>query len=141
MSLIIFFTYPHRRIPYIFKNGFSDNETTTIKSAIKYYNDEFDGCLEWVERSDETNYVTFENSGTCSSRIGVAFFPFPVSQSIELGKCAHLAGHVKHEMMHTIGFYHEHSRSDRDMYIQVSLRRHAPCSFPSFYLSSINKGT
>ena len=23
-------------------------------------------------------------------------------------------------MMHTLGFYHEHSRSDRDMYIKVS---------------------
>jgi len=70
-------------------------------------------------RGSESNYVTFENTGTCSSRIGVAFYPFPVSQSIHLGRCSHLEGHIKHEMMHTIGFYHEHSRSDRDMYIKI----------------------
>ena len=53
------------------------------------------------------------------SRIGVAFYPLPISQTINLGRCSHLLGHIKHEMMHTVGFYHEHSRSDRDKYIQV----------------------
>ena len=80
--------------------------------------------------------MIFENTGSCSSRIGVAFYPLPLSQTINLGryfyednenieltpfigKCSHLMGHIKHEMMHTIGFYHEHSRSDRDKYIEV----------------------
>merc|ERR1712048_264863 len=45
--------------------------------------------------------------------------PISLPQSINLGKCAHLEGHIRHEMMHSLGFYHEHSRSDRDMYIEV----------------------
>ena len=113
------FLWPEGKIPYVISGDFSENQTNTIKESIKYYNDEFEGCIKWVERSGETNYVTFDNSGSCSSRIGVAFFPFPIAQSIQLGRCAHLAGHVKHEMMHTIGFYHEHSRSDRDKFVEV----------------------
>ena len=114
------FLWPEGKIPYVISGDFSENQTATIKASIKYYNDEFDGCIEWVEKTDESNFVTFDNSGSCSSRIGVAFFPFPVAQSIQLGRCAHLAGHVKHEMMHTIGFYHEHSRSDRDKFVEVT---------------------
>ena len=29
---------------------------------------------------------------------------------IAIADCSHLVGHVKHEMMHIMGFYHEHSR-------------------------------
>ena len=48
------------------------------------------------------------------------YWPFPLPQSIFIGRCAHLIGHVRHEMMHTMGFYHEHSRSDRDDYIEIN---------------------
>ena len=33
-----------------------------------------------------------------------------VDLQIAIAECAHLVGHVKHEMMHIMGFYHEHSR-------------------------------
>jgi len=113
------FTWPGGKIPYVIGDGFNNTQRETIQSAIDYYNREFKGCLEWELRGSQSNFVNFENTGTCSSRIGVAFYPFPISQSIYLGRCAHLEGHIKHEMMHTIGFYHEHSRSDRDMFIEI----------------------
>ncbi len=64
-------------------------------------------------------YVEFVNSGGCYSKIGRAYWPFPLPQAIYLGRCADLPGHIKHEMMHTLGFYHEHSRSDRDMFVEI----------------------
>ena len=64
-------------------------------------------------------YVEFLSTGICFSRIGRVYWPFPLPQSIFIGRCAHLIGHIKHEMMHTMGFYHEHSRSDRDDYINI----------------------
>ena len=115
------FTWPEGKIPYEISDAFNETQKETIKDAIDYYNTEFAGCIEWVKHGDQANYVIFEDTGSCSSRIGVAFYPLPISQSIELGKCSHLLGHIKHEMMHTVGFYHEHSRSDRDKHIQVSL--------------------
>ncbi|XP_011161457.1 high choriolytic enzyme 1 [Solenopsis invicta] len=33
--------------------------------------------------------------------------------------CFNYIGHAMHEMMHTLGIYHEHSRPDRDKYVQV----------------------
>jgi len=113
------FTWPDGVIPYEISEGFNETQKETIEEAVEYYNREFKDCISWIKRSDESNYVIFENTGTCSSRIGVAFYPLPLSQTINLGKCSHLLGHIKHEMMHTIGFYHEHSRSDRDMYIEI----------------------
>ena len=32
------------------------------------------------------------------------------TEQIAIADCSHLVGHVKHEMMHIMGFYHEHSR-------------------------------
>jgi len=113
------FTWPEGRIPYTIAEGFNKTHIETIEKAVQYYNQEFEGCIRWVERTDQQRFVIFENTGTCSSRIGVAFYPLPISQTINIGKCAHLLGHIKHEMMHTVGFYHEHSRSDRDEYIEI----------------------
>ena len=101
-------------------DGFTENQTQNIKEAIDDYNRLFKDCLEWKPKSDESVYVEFLNSGTCYSRIGKAYWPFPLAQSIFIGRCSHLVGHIKHEMMHTLGFYHEHSRSDRDDFIKIN---------------------
>ena len=112
------FTWPEGKIPYTIAEGFNETHLETIEKAVKYYNEEFEGCIKWVERTDQQvsfieleiryipisfvqRYVIFENTGTCSSRIGVAFYPLPISQTINIGRCAHLLGHIKHEMMHT----------------------------------------
>lgn len=34
------------------------------------------------------------------------------------GSCKH-KGSVIHELMHTLGFYHEQSRADRDHYVEI----------------------
>ena len=115
------YTWPDGKIPYVISSGFNETQKELIETAIDYYNTEFSGCIEWIKHTDQPSNVIFENTGSCSSRIGVAFYPLPLAQTINIGRCSHLLGHIKHEMMHTIGFYHEHSRSDRDKYIEVNL--------------------
>ena len=40
-------------------------------------------------------------------------------QDIILGDMCHFRGTIAHEIMHLLGFYHEHTRLDRDQYITV----------------------
>ena len=41
------------------------------------------------------------------------------SQDISLGDGCNHQGVIMHEMMHTIGFWHEQSRYDRDQYVEI----------------------
>ena len=47
------FTWPEGRIPYTIADGFNETHLETIEKAVKYYNEEFDGCIKWVERTDQ----------------------------------------------------------------------------------------
>lgn len=40
-------------------------------------------------------------------------------QTIHIGKDCRVIGTVEHETMHALGFIHEHSRPDRDKYLDV----------------------
>ena len=139
-----YFIWSDKIIPYVINEGFNETNKQNIQEAIDEYNRLFKGCLTWKPKTDEVRklvqsnkivfmyyfylnctpfqsvYVEFLNAGSCYSKVGRVFWPFPLPQSIHIGKCAHLVGHIKHEMMHTLGFYHEHSRSDRDDYIKIN---------------------
>ncbi|CAN0024881.1 unnamed protein product, partial [Heterosigma akashiwo] len=53
---------------------------------------------------------------SCGSEVGRSGGKQPLILSLS-GKCG--IGHIMHEMGHAIGWYHEHSRADRDEYITV----------------------
>lgn len=113
------FLWPDGIVPYIVDPTFNATNRANIDESVAEFNRIFEGCAKWRPRDGEPAYVEFSNTGSCYARIGRAYWPFPLPQRISIGRCAHLIGHVKHEMMHTMGFYHEHSRSDRDMFVEI----------------------
>ncbi|GBN59766.1 Zinc metalloproteinase nas-15, partial [Araneus ventricosus] len=106
--------WPDGVVPYILDDIYSDSEKELIRSAM----DEFEKhtCVKWIERSDEDSYVEIFNDVGCYSDIGTT--GSRRSLSLESPICMD-KGTILHELMHALGFLHEHSRADRDDYVDV----------------------
>ncbi|XP_037513730.1 astacin-like metalloprotease toxin 4 [Rhipicephalus sanguineus] len=72
-------------------------------------------CIRFVSRADQTDYVHLIDGGGCYSHLG----RIGGLQPLSLGYGCLYNGTVAHELLHAAGFYHEHSRPDRDDYIDV----------------------
>ena len=91
-------------------------ETTRLNQALAAFNTRTGGCVKWVPRTNQANYVaiTSEMRG-CFAYVGL------ISQgrqqlNLQPGNpgCLNISpGTAEHEMLHALGTWHEHSRPDR----------------------------
>ena len=82
-----------------------------IHQAASEFNNRTGGCVKWVERGAETDYVAIksDNSG-CWSYVGrISGRQY---LNLQTPGCVY-TGIVQHEMLHALGTWHEHSRPDR----------------------------
>lgn len=76
-------------------------------------------CIQFVPRTVESDYIEIKaDSKGCWSYVGKQDGPQTVNLQIPI--CLRKKGTVIHEFMHTIGFFHEHRRYERDLYIDVN---------------------
>ena len=75
-------------------------------------------CITFTERANQLDYVYIhrETSG-CWSYVGR--LGGRQELNLQSPSCVTM-GIAAHELIHAIGFYHEHSRTDRDDYIAVN---------------------
>ncbi|KAG8194532.1 hypothetical protein JTE90_013280 [Oedothorax gibbosus] len=106
--------WPNGVVPYIFDDIYSEEDKEIIRSAMAEF--EKETCIKWVERTDEDFYVEILVENGCWSELGRV--GGVQSLSLESPTCMK-KGVILHEMMHALGFYHEHSRTDRDDYVTV----------------------
>lgn len=107
------------QVPYVI----SHPSVTNITDAINYMNANTN--VQFIPRTSEADYVDFvEIPMGFSSSVGRQ----GGRQTINLQNNPPW-GKVLHEMTHAIGYYHEHTRSDRDEFISVT---------PASMLSNIN---
>ncbi|XP_047106353.1 low choriolytic enzyme-like [Schistocerca piceifrons] len=102
-------------VPYVISAAFTGDERLQVAAAFREFHELT--CVRFVPRTGHTSYVHLRKGVWCSSLIGRV----GGEQTVSLGPGCVYKGVVQHELMHALGFWHEHSRSDRDAYVTVLL--------------------
>uniref|UniRef100_A0A0N4Z4X2 Metalloendopeptidase n=1 Tax=Parastrongyloides trichosuri TaxID=131310 RepID=A0A0N4Z4X2_PARTI len=102
------------RIPYTISSQYSSFSRSKIAEAIEEYRKLT--CIDFAPKSAaDVDYIHIVPDDGCYSLVGRVGGKQPVS----LGDGCIQKGIIIHELMHSVGFFHEQSRADRDSYINI----------------------
>ncbi|XP_045475772.1 tolloid-like protein 1 [Harmonia axyridis] len=104
-------------IPYEIDGNFSGAHKALFKQAMRHW--ENFTCVKFVERNkdDHPNFIVFtQRPCGCCSFVGKRGNG---GQAISIGKNCDKFGIVVHELGHVVGFWHEHTRPDRDSHVNI----------------------
>ncbi|XP_058060742.1 tolloid-like protein 1 [Anopheles bellator] len=104
-------------IPYEIDGNFSGMHKALFRQAMRHW--ENFTCIKFVERNpiDHPNYIVFtERACGCCSFVGKRGNG---PQAISIGKNCDEFGIVVHELGHVVGFWHEHTRPDREDHVVI----------------------
>ncbi|CAL1569474.1 unnamed protein product [Knipowitschia caucasica] len=107
--------WPDGIIPFVISGNFSGSQRAIFRQAMRHW--EKYTCVTFIERTTEESYImfTYRPCGCCSyvGRRGGG------PQAISIGKNCDKFGIVVHELGHVVGFWHEHTRPDRDEHVSI----------------------
>ncbi|KAE8298943.1 High choriolytic enzyme 1 [Larimichthys crocea] len=106
-------------VPYEVHRQFSRSEERIIDKAIEGF--ELNTCVRFVPRSGRNkrnynDYISIVKGQGCWSYIG----RIGGSQQLSVGNGCVYNGIIQHELLHALSFWHEQSRSDRDIYVKIN---------------------
>ncbi|KAF2888173.1 hypothetical protein ILUMI_18000 [Ignelater luminosus] len=113
--------WPNGELPYEIASNFNKSEKSIILSTLEFLANKT--CLKPVSPREEHEgsiLFTGEPGHGCSSTIG---YWRKKNQKIYLDRdfgCLDF-GTILHEVLHVLGFWHQHSAKDRDKYIEIVL--------------------
>ncbi|XP_056138315.1 high choriolytic enzyme 1-like [Lampris incognitus] len=101
----------HVSVPYRISSDIV-KKTHDILSAMKMVSEHT--CVSFHSRTTEPNYMYFKNGKGCASHVGC----IGGAQPLFIGPAC-MMGNICHEILHALGFHHEHTRMDREKYITI----------------------
>ncbi|XP_042251351.1 astacin-like metalloendopeptidase isoform X2 [Thunnus maccoyii] len=104
-------TWPTTQIPYVISQELA-SRTDDILSAMKMVSE--NTCVSFHKRTSETDYLLFKTSKGCASYVGF----IGGEQGVFVGPPC-IVGNIVHEILHALGFHHEHTRTDREQHITI----------------------
>ncbi|XP_040920002.1 low choriolytic enzyme-like [Toxotes jaculatrix] len=102
-------------IPFLLSEKYDDTERNQILGAFKDF--ESKTCIRFIPRVTQRAYLSIEPRYGCASLLGYT----GDKQVLSLQRFGCIRqGIIQHELLHALGFYHEHTRSDRDLYVRIN---------------------
>nr|QNH72400.1 toxin candidate TRINITY_DN17053_c0_g1_i1 [Ceriantheomorphe brasiliensis] len=105
--------WPDGEVPYTLSSLLSQPARKAIRQALKVYKRKT--CITFVPRISQENYVAFVPGQGCYSAVGQQ----GGRQEITISSRCETKGTILHEIMHALGFHHEQSRYDREIYVKI----------------------
>uniref|UniRef100_A0A0K0ECQ1 Metalloendopeptidase n=1 Tax=Strongyloides stercoralis TaxID=6248 RepID=A0A0K0ECQ1_STRER len=106
--------WPSAIIPYAISPHYTSHERALLARAVKQYHEKT--CIRFIPRNPgQTDYLFIGKVDGCFSEVGRT----SGVQVLSLDNGCMEYPTIIHEMMHVVGFYHEHERWDRDSYIDI----------------------
>jgi len=113
--------WPNGVVYYKFDPSLKGLEANVLKAMAHVTSATGGKCITFAAApATQKNYINIKDGGGCSSLVGMWGGGV---QDVNLNKtgCIPYMATIAHELMHAIGFDHEHNRPDRDNYITIFL--------------------
>ena len=123
--------WPNGEVFYSIQSGFTTGELTFINDAINHWRN--NTSLKFTSVTSNPNLIRISRGGSGSGNFSDYIGMKGGNQLINLEANSFDAGTVIHEIGHTIGFYHEQCRADRDNFIDVNTDNVVPHTSNNIY--------
>lgn len=112
------YRWPNGVVPFEISGGFDARAMDLIEKAMDVYLK--NTCVQFKRRSAERDYIIIQSTQSgCWSSVGRIGGQQVVN--LQSPSCTTLIGTIIHEFMHTVGFFHEQNRDERDKFVTVMM--------------------
>jgi len=116
------YKWPNGEVPYQIHSVYPTSVRNTILEAMREIETDTKhgstNCVRFVPKtSQDANYIYILPQDGCHSPVG----RHSGRSIVSIGNGCEQKGTIMHELLHSLGFYHEQNRYDRDTYVDIHM--------------------